>query len=524
MPKRIVAYIAIAGLLATAAGARAGSLWEPLGDGPGDPDNQYVTSLIEWNGQLYALLNGTLGFDEIAAWDGTQWNPVGGGLYVAGVYYTIHDDMLTLEGIRTEGDPSELLTWDGNAWASVVPMLFDADGAGNVLASYQGKLYAGDSYYSPTTGSYWGRLWLLGGSGWEHERWFEAEESYGGVNIVTVLGNTLYVHVYSYSAPLYAYDGTTWTQHSTTYLQHAKDLVLVNGDLYLGGDDSIGDSYVLRWDGVSWVWIRALGFSYGTMLEFDKKLALGAGFGYPSAGVEVWDGSAWTRLPGVMNDQIRAMAVYDGDLVAAGLFTEIDGVPVPGIARYVGQITPVAISRLTAHRERGGVRLDWEIHADEGFSGFDIYRDSGGGAETRINTGPIPADARSFIDAGVVPGVTYSYVLVAVGAESGEVRSQRVSVEIPALAAALEQNVPNPFNPTTTIGFSVAEYRDVRIDVFDASGAFVRTLVDAPYDPGEWTVEWDGTGATGARVASGVYYYRMQLGNQHFSKKMVLLK
>jgi hypothetical protein len=225
-----------------------------------------------------------------------------------------------------------------------------------------------------------------------------------------------------------------------------------------------------------------------------------------------------------MNQQIRAVAVYNGDVVAAGTFTEVDGIPMSHIARYAGQITPVAISRLTVRSERGGVRLDWEIHADEAFDGFDIYRDSGAGRDVRVNAALIPADTRSFVDNGVVPGTTCSYVLVAVGAESGEVRSPRVTVEIPALTAALEQNVPNPFNPSTTIGFSIPEYGEVRIDVFDASGAFVRTLVDAPYGPGEWAVGWNGTSASGSRVASGVYYYRMQIGNEQFSKKMVLLK
>ncbi len=89
----------------------------------------------------------------------------------------------------------------------------------------------------------------------------------------------------------------------------------------------------------------------------------------------------------------------------------------------------------------------------------------------------------------------------------------------------LEQNYPNPFNPQTTIAFSLKARSRVRIDVFDVTGAHVRTLVDENRAAGSYTdVRWDGTNDVNQPVASGVYWYRLVSGSYAESRKMVLLK
>ncbi|MEA2062789.1 MAG: FlgD immunoglobulin-like domain containing protein, partial [Gemmatimonadota bacterium] len=91
----------------------------------------------------------------------------------------------------------------------------------------------------------------------------------------------------------------------------------------------------------------------------------------------------------------------------------------------------------------------------------------------------------------------------------------------------LEQNSPNPFNPSTTIGFSVPashEIQTVRLFVYDIRGRLVRTLVDGVREPGCYTAYWDGTDAAHRQVASGVYFYRIQAGRFTQTRKMVLLK
>lgn len=90
---------------------------------------------------------------------------------------------------------------------------------------------------------------------------------------------------------------------------------------------------------------------------------------------------------------------------------------------------------------------------------------------------------------------------------------------------ALDQNYPNPFNPSTTISYWIsAGLEHVNLSIFNVLGRKVATLVDKVQGPGSYTVTWQGRGSGGARVASGVYFYRLTQGEMSDTKKMVLLK
>lgn len=91
---------------------------------------------------------------------------------------------------------------------------------------------------------------------------------------------------------------------------------------------------------------------------------------------------------------------------------------------------------------------------------------------------------------------------------------------------ALEQNVPNPFNPVTTIRYSIPEAGRVRLIIYNAAGQLVRTLVDEEQAPraGEYAVTWNGANDAGRPVASGVYFCRLSLKVYSQTKKMVVLR
>jgi Fibronectin type III domain len=91
---------------------------------------------------------------------------------------------------------------------------------------------------------------------------------------------------------------------------------------------------------------------------------------------------------------------------------------------------------------------------------------------------------------------------------------------------SLQQNTPNPFNPSTTISYTVAGGGSVRVrlEVFDLRGAVVRVLVDERREPGTYHTFWDGTDNSGTTVGSGVYFYRLRAGDFVKTRKMVLLK
>lgn len=88
----------------------------------------------------------------------------------------------------------------------------------------------------------------------------------------------------------------------------------------------------------------------------------------------------------------------------------------------------------------------------------------------------------------------------------------------------LEQNFPNPFNPRTSISFTISDAAAVTIEIFDVAGRKITTLIDAYLESGEHRVEWDGTDASGAPAASGIYLYRMRADGMSQSRKMLLIK
>ncbi|HVP36655.1 MAG TPA: FlgD immunoglobulin-like domain containing protein [Terriglobales bacterium] len=95
----------------------------------------------------------------------------------------------------------------------------------------------------------------------------------------------------------------------------------------------------------------------------------------------------------------------------------------------------------------------------------------------------------------------------------------------------LKQNYPNPFNPSTTISFTVDGSRFVvhnpvptTLTIYNIRGERVRTLLDDFRSPGNYKIIWDGKDDAGKKVASGVYFYRLKVGENSISKRMVLLK
>jgi hypothetical protein len=90
---------------------------------------------------------------------------------------------------------------------------------------------------------------------------------------------------------------------------------------------------------------------------------------------------------------------------------------------------------------------------------------------------------------------------------------------------ALRANLPNPFNPVTTIHYEIPRGgAHVTIAIFDVNGARVRTLLAGQREAGVHSVQWNGEDERGGRVSSGVYFYRMSSGSFVDTRKMVLLK
>ncbi len=97
-------------------------------------------------------------------------------------------------------------------------------------------------------------------------------------------------------------------------------------------------------------------------------------------------------------------------------------------------------------------------------------------------------------------------------------------IDTPAVGQLLEQNYPNPFNPATEIDYEVPTRGRVTIDIFDAGGRRVASLIDETLAAGSYTSSWNGRDDSGRPLASGTYFYQIQIGERRESRKALLVK
>ncbi len=121
--------------------------------------------------------------------------------------------------------------------------------------------------------------------------------------------------------------------------------------------------------------------------------------------------------------------------------------------------------------------------------------------------------------ADLVEGAVDDLTLLAVWGTTGVDEGLEVT-----LPMALDQNVPNPFNPVTQISFTLAEAGPARLEIFDARGRKLRILAAGQMADGRHTLQWDGRDDAGRSAASGIYFYRLQTEAGVQSKRMLLIK
>jgi hypothetical protein len=179
-----------------------------------------------------------------------------------------------------------------------------------------------------------------------------------------------------------------------------------------------------------------------------------------------------------------------------------------------------------------GIQLNWSglTHtAINTFVSYRIYRDG-----LVLNTNLVSVD--SFVDKTAIYGENYAYKVTAIYISGESSPTNTVNVDFvsdsdivvsPAVVKLLG-NYPNPFNPTTTIIFSVVAMSpspvNVQIDVYNIRGQKIKQLVNDSFPDGTHNIVWNGTSDTGLSVASGVYLYKVQAGGSSAVGKMILIK
>jgi hypothetical protein len=193
---------------------------------------------------------------------------------------------------------------------------------------------------------------------------------------------------------------------------------------------------------------------------------------------------------------------------------------------------PVYVKNLSASITGGNAILRWNANPELNIASYAVYKDSDGSfvpsAANFVTTVTVPDTS---YDDGTAVGGTY-YKVNAIdaidyaGGYAGPVEPVATGIgdNVAAFDNHLYQNHPNPFNPTTRIRYEIRARTHVSLIVFDVQGRRIKTLVNEVKGQGQFTAEWNGTNSTGARVSTGVYFYRLSAGNFNQTMKMVMLK
>lgn len=191
----------------------------------------------------------------------------------------------------------------------------------------------------------------------------------------------------------------------------------------------------------------------------------------------------------------------------------------------------VLISTAYCERVENGVFLNWVVSDAGSAVGFDIYRGTEpelSGMEKRNRTPVYSYGTYRFFDPCENPYTDLYYYLAEAGGDEpsgfGPILAKGISADF---RNALGQNYPNPFNPATTIPYTVGAEgigRPVDISFYDVAGRLVETHALGGKQIGRYTYRWNPSLSKRGNIPSGVYYCRLRIGKETYTRKLILIR
>ena len=222
----------------------------------------------------------------------------------------------------------------------------------------------------------------------------------------------------------------------------------------------------------------------------------------------------------------RAVEAYNG------LWFDIDHDPGTGVDGkehhepwYLPDEDPVPVwfSGFSVGADGGAVHLRWGLISDQPIDHLVVERTpEQGGAAVTLST--LPGNAREFVDLAPKGGERYTYRVIVYGKFGSSYSSPTLAMTAPLLPNKLWLSYPNPFRDTTTISAHLAADANTNLAIFDVAGRRVAKLASGMRGAGEHIFTWNGSDETGKRVPAGVYFCRLQVGDQVFREKLVVVR
>ncbi|MFT5860211.1 MAG: PKD repeat protein, partial [Flavobacteriaceae bacterium] len=290
--------------------------WQDVGGGT----NNSSHGMLVWNGELINLGSFNNPCNRVASWDGTNWSCLGGGVGIVARAATVWNGKLVVVGdFWNVQQPcvgcNGVAVWDGVAWTPL------GNGVNNDVLSV----------------TVWNNQVVIAGD------FTQAD----GVPVTRIV----------------RWDGTTWQSMGTIgdFDNDIRAMVEFEGELWAGGDfNNVGGSSssdgLVKWDVGMGSWeggnsgVDLVGGVNETVRVLyvnpnDGNLYMGGAFpelwdgdaaaqDFNMSGVAMYDGSNWTPLGTGLNDYVRAIHEYNGDIVCGGFFTDAGGTPANKIARF----------------------------------------------------------------------------------------------------------------------------------------------------------------------------------------------
>jgi hypothetical protein len=190
----------------------------------------------------------------------------------------------------------------------------------------------------------------------------------------------------------------------------------------------------------------------------------------------------------------------------------------------------VLIASAECARVVGGVSISWCTMDPGGTTTFDVYRGftSDFAAMAKRNGSPVRSNRTyEFFDSCDDQTKDLYYYLVEIGGGNPTRYGPLAVKGLPAPLATLGQNYPNPFNPSTTIPYSIdlkGSGQPATISFYNVSGGLVESFSLGAKQPGDYTFRWNPSLSRRNGFPSGVYYCRLQVGKEIYTRKVILLR